>query len=118
MAKAKTATNDFVAKTEEMLAPARALNELALAKLERLVELQLDNTRKYTTVALDSMKAAMAVKDAEGVKSYTEQQAEVARKTAETMVEDGKVLVAMGKEYSEEVQSILKSSFEKVAKAA
>ena len=64
------------------------------------------------------MKAAAAVKDAEGAKTYATSQAEVARKTAESLVEDGKVLVEMGKEYSTEVQEILKSSFEKVSKAA
>ena len=64
------------------------------------------------------MKAAAAVKDAEGAKAYLSKQAEAARKAAEDMVADSKVLVQMGQDYSAEVQKILQSSFEKATKKA
>ena len=94
---------DFTAKTEELFAPVRSLNALALTSVERVVDLQLTSVRKYATVALDSAKAAAAVKDLEGAKSFAA---------------DGKVLVEMGKDYSKEVQAIVKSGLEKAMKVA
>ena len=109
---------DFAAKTEELFAPVRSLNELAVASVERVVDLQLTSARKYATVALDSVKAAAAVTDLEGAKSFAAAQGEVARKTAEDLVADGKVLAQLGKDYSTEVQTIVKAGLEKAMKVA
>ena len=109
---------DILKNAEEMMAPARQLNELALSNFEKLVDLQLENARKYASVALDSMKAAAAVKDAEGAKDYLTKQADAARKAAEDMVADSKMLVQMGQDYSAEVQKILQAGFEKATKKA
>ena len=109
---------DLVKKTEELLAPARALNELNLANAERLVELQLETTRKYATLVLDGLKEAAAVKDAEGAKDYMVARVEVARSTTESLRGDTEELVKLGRAYVADVQKIVKSGLDSLPKLA
>jgi len=109
---------DFAAASQEFFAPVQSLNTLAIATVEKAVDMQLTLARKYADIALESAKAATAVKDAEGAKSFADAQAEVVLKTVEDAVSDSKAFVDLGTEYGNEVQAILKASTEKVAKLA
>ncbi|MCB1774246.1 MAG: phasin family protein [Gammaproteobacteria bacterium] len=109
---------DFASASAEFLAPVQSLNTLAIATMEKAVDLQLALARKYADVVLESAKAANAVKDVDGAKSFADAQAEVVRKTVEDVVTDSKAFVELGTEYSNEVQAILKASAEKVGKLA
>ena len=111
------AKTDFVKKTEELLAPARALNELTLANAERMMDLQLANARKYTGLVLEGLREAAAVKDAEGAKNFLLNRVEVARSTSETLRGDTEELVKLGQAYVTEVQGIVKSSLDSLPKA-
>ena len=109
---------DFAAASEAFLAPVQSLNTLAVATMEKAVDLQLTLARKYADIALETVKAATAVKVAEGAKSFADTQAEVVLKTVEDVVADSKAFVELGTEYGNEVQAILKASAEKVTKLA
>lgn len=109
---------DFAAATEEFFAPVQSLNALAISTMEKAVDMQLTIARKYADVVLASAKAATAVKDVEGAKSFADAQAEVVRKAVEDVVTDSKAFVELGTEYGNEVQAILAASAEKVTKRA
>lgn len=109
---------DFVAKTEELLTPVRTLNALAIANIEKMVDLQLTSARKYANMALESAKAAAAVKDIEGVKAFSASQVEILRQSADNWVADSKVIAELSKEFGTKAQAVVKESMEKAAKIA
>ncbi len=109
---------DFQKQAADFLAPVKALNELALANTERLVEMQVQSFREYADVALDNWKAALAVKDMDGAQKYFAKQNEVAQEVAKKLASDAKVVVELGQEYISEVQKVVTSNFEKAAKKA
>ena len=104
------ATANVTKKTAELMAPARALNELALANAERLMDMQLSNTRKYAGIMLDGLKEAATVQDAESAKKYLAGRMEVARSTTESLRSDTEELMKLGQDYMTEVQKIMKTS--------
>jgi len=113
---AKTTTT--MKKPEEMLAPVVALNELALAKAGVLLEMQLAYVRKYAEIGFGSLKAASTVMDPESAQTYFASQAEVARKTGETVMADIKALNQVGVDYFAEAQKIVKTGFDAMPKMA
>ena len=112
------AKNDMMKSTEEMMAPVRALNELALAHASRIVDMQLGLARKYADMGLASFKAVTSVKDADSVKTYFADQAEVARKNSETVLADAKALGQLNVDYVTEAQKIVKEGLGKLPKLA
>jgi len=113
------ATKSAIQKqAEDFLAPVKALNELALANAERLVEMQVQSIRDYADVALDNWKAALAVKDIDGAQKYFAKQNEVAQEVAKKLASDAKVVVELGQEYMTEVQKVVTNNFDKAVKKA
>ena len=110
--------NDVLKQVEEAIAPAKALSELALSNTERLVDLQVESLRKYSTVVIESCKAALAVKDLDGAQKYVAKQGEVAKEVVESMVNDAKVVVELGRDYASEVQKVVSGSISKATKKA
>ena len=109
---------DFAKNAEEFLAPVRSLNELALSNADKLVDMQLGNARKYTTLMLDSLKEAAAAKDAEDAKTYVLGQVEAFRKLGENLTADGEALAQLGSAYAAEVQKIAEASLKNMPKPA
>ncbi len=104
------AKNEIVKTTEEMMAPVRALNELALTQATRFVEMQFGFARKYADLGLATFKAATTVTDADSARRYFTEQAEAARKASETALADAKALSQLGVDYMVEAQKIVKDS--------
>ena len=107
-----------LAQAEELFAPIKALNALALANTEKLVSLQAASFVKYSNVALSNLKAASEVSDLEGSKAFFENQAKVAQQVAEDVKADVQEVVALNKAYLAEVQSVFQSNVEKAVEAA
>ncbi len=114
---AKQATPVFF--NQNMFAPVKALNELALANIEKLVELNLATMHRYSDVALDAWKAALEVKDADGMREYVARQGEVAKEVVEGMVADAKEVAKLSQDYASSAQKIVSDkTTEAVKKAA
>ena len=102
-------------KAEELLAPVKALNELAIANAEKLVALQSKNFEKYSKIALSSLQEASAVADLEQSQAYFKKQGEVSKQVAEDFAADMKEVAELGQAYVAEVQKVVS---ENVAKAS
>ena len=101
---------------EEMLAPFKTLNELAMANAEKLVSLQSKNFEKYSNIVLSNMKEAAQVSDLEQSKAFFEKQAELSKQVAEDFAADVQEITDLGKEYATEVQKLVTENVEKLAK--
>ncbi len=100
---------------DALVAPYKALNELALANAEKLVALQSANYVKYSNLVLANLKEAAALTDIEQSKAFAEKQVELSKKIAEDVKADANVVVEIGKAYVAELQSVVAASAKKVA---
>ncbi|MCB1857992.1 MAG: phasin family protein [Gammaproteobacteria bacterium] len=109
-------TATFAAQAKDLAGPAKALNELALNKVDLLVDLQVQAVRRYASLVLDNWMYALTITDFDEARAFMEKQAAVAREAIDSMVADAQILSEMGQEYAEEVQSLITDNVAKVAK--
>ena len=95
---------------EKYVAPVRELNKLAIANVEKLVEMQLQRLQENAKIGVDQMKSAAEISDVEAFKEYMTGCTELARKLSEQAVEDVRTVFEMGNAYSTEAQRIFKDS--------
>ncbi len=103
---------------DKLLAPVVALNKIALAKTEKLVNLQIAAVEKYSGVALASWKQALAANDPAAFQKYVAKQSEVAKGLVEDMLADAKTVAELGQEAAKEVQKVLSENLTKATKKA
>lgn len=105
-------------KAEELLAPFKSLNELAIANAEKLVALQSKNFEKYSKIALSSMKEASEITDLEQSQAFFQKQGELSKKAADDIAADLKEVAEMSQAYASEVQKVVTESISKTAEKA
>ncbi len=91
---------------DAFLAPAKKMAEFNKFQIEKAIETQRAAVKEYEEyVALTEarIKAATAIKDAEGFTTFVKEQVELAQNGFEKAVADSKVLVEGVKTYNEEV---------------
>ena len=101
---------------QELLAPAKALNELALAKYERVVDLQLQAAARLSSVVLSASKEALEVQNVEGAQAFLEKRREIAAQVAQDMVRDAQIVAEISKEYAEEAGKVVAENVSKFTK--
>ncbi len=99
-------------------APVQKLIELNTATMTKAFELQQAAAEKQVAQLQASLKAAMGIKDAEGLKSFVTEQSEVAQANLEALKTEAQVNVESSKTYFAEVQAILTEGQDAVVKAA
>ena len=109
-------TVDFAAQAKELAGPAKALNELALNKVDLLVDLQVQAVRRYASLILENWMTAMTVSDFSEAQAFFEKQAVVARDTIDALVADATVLTELGQEYAVEVQGLINENVARVTR--
>lgn len=107
-----------VASFEEFVAPVIALNQIALAYTEKVVELNLTVLRKQADLALTGWREALAIKDAEQVKEYLAHQGEVVRTVVDGYVTDAKVVAELNQEVANDMRNVVEAGVTKAAKQA
>jgi len=95
---------------EKYFAPVRELNALAIANLEKLVDLQVKYIEDSAKATVEQLKTVAAINDAEGFKDYINTQVAVSRKFTERAIEDGRTVAEMSTSYATEVQKVVKDA--------
>ena len=103
---------------QEFLAPAKALNELALSTVERVVDLQLQVAARLSSAMLAASKEALEVQDVAGAQAYFEKRREVAAQVGQDLAKDAQTIVELGKEYAEGAGKVMTANVSKFTKAA
>ena len=99
-------------------APVQKLIELNTAAMTKAFELQQAAAQKQIAQSQASLKAAMGIKDAEGLTSFVTEQSEIAKTNLEALTTEAQASVEISKAYFAEVQAILTEGNEVVVKAA
>jgi phasin family protein len=104
----------------QMMAPVRAMNEVAVEQAEKLVKLQANAFQNYSKLALDHWRNALKVNDAESMKEFASAHRAYVETVTEKATKDANAVMELGNDYVAEVQKILKDSAAKagVSKAA
>lgn len=120
--------NDFMnninfGKTTEQLetfffGPARAYAAMSLDYSEKLVGAQLDAFKAYSDASLSQARAAMDIKDAEGLRSYIEGQQNVAKDLGERVKGDAEKVVALNQDFAQQSQKLVENSVKSASQAA
>ncbi|MDO6462106.1 phasin family protein [Granulosicoccaceae sp. 1_MG-2023] len=105
-------------KADELLAPMKALNELALSNAEKMIKLQSQNFEKYSKLALNNFQEASTVSDVEASKAFFSKQGELSKKVAEDVAADLKTFADLGQSYVAEVQKVVSENIAKYGKTA
>ena len=120
--------NDFMnninlGKTTEQLetfffGPARAYAALTLDYSEKLANAQFDAIKAHSDTSLSQARAAMDIKDAEGLRSYIEGQQKVAKDLGERVKGDTEKVVALNQDFAQQSQKLVESSVKTASQSA
>ncbi|GGX87776.1 hypothetical protein GCM10007160_13940 [Litchfieldella qijiaojingensis] len=103
-------------------APARTYATLTLDYTEKLMAAQFEAAKAYSDVGLSQARAALDIKDAEGLRSYVEGQQKVAQDISERLKDDAEKVAALNQEFVQKSQKLaednLKAASKSTAKAA
>ena len=85
--------------TKDVLEPAHKLNQQAIAAVEKLVAYQIDSLKAYSELGVSQLKAAVEVRDIEGVKNLLSNQIHVIKEFGKRLMTDYKAIFQMGADF-------------------
>ena len=98
------------AQIEKYLTPVQELNTLTVTNVEKIVSLQVKRIEENAKIGLEQLKAAAAVKDADGLKDYFTNYADAMRQISEHTVEDLRTVFELGNAFGSEARRIFKDA--------
>lgn len=85
--------------SKDVLEPAHKLNQQAIAAVEKLVAYQIDSLKAYSELGVSRLKAAVEVRDVEGLKNLLSNQTDVLKEFGEHLMTDYKAIFKMGADF-------------------
>lgn len=92
--------------TNEMFEKATRLNETLIEQFGKAAEMQMDAFRRYADVATEQAKKVSEVRDLDGLKSVTGDQAETLKSLSEQFTADWKAWQDYFSEAREQIQQV------------
>ena len=90
--------------------PIREINALALDNVEKLLDIQLKSINDTTRQAVERMKSATEINDADSLKKYFVDQTELVKSLGERFIKDSQTAMELGVSYTDKVQQIVTES--------
>lgn len=110
---------DTMSKQQEtLMATVQKLNQLAVAKVEKLTALQMNALRGYSDLSIQNLKELVEINNPQALQAYLGKQNESVKSVGEKLVADAKAVAEVGVEYSQEAQKITQDSFQASTKKA
>lgn len=111
--------DQYTAQAEKLLmGPTRAYGKLAVDYTEKLMTAQLEAVRTYSDIGIQQVRAALDIKDPQGLQQYAEQQQTVVRDLSERVKSDAEKRVAMNQDFANEIRELVESSVKAASAAA
>ncbi len=110
--------NNTFTVNEEMFAPFKSFNEIALSYTEKMIDLNMSVMRKQTEATLSAWREALSLKDPSAMQGYLTNRGEVSRELANSYMEDMKAATALSQEAAEEVRKVFESSIKQATNEA
>lgn len=109
----------FSAQAEKLfMGPTRAYGKLAVDYTEKLMAAQMEAVRTYSEIGIQQARAALDIKNPQGLQQYAEQQQSVARDLSERVKSEAEKSVAMNQDFANEIRELVESSVKAAAEAA
>lgn len=109
---------NVIEQYETLVTPAAKLNKLAVANLEKLMNLELASLQFYVDLALGRLKAAAEISDVKSLQAFFADQVQVANTVRQKVLEDSKTLTKLGTETKAEFDKLVKKSVDELKPAA
>ncbi|ABE59811.1 MULTISPECIES: phasin family protein [Chromohalobacter] len=108
----------FSEQTRGFFEPMRKFNGLMLDNMERMTEYQLDAMKRYSQLGVERMRAASEVKDAEGMRDFTTQQADMLNALSKQMLEDARAMADISLKFKSELEDMMAEAGQNAADQA
>ena len=95
---------------ETYLAPVKAINELTVKNVEKIVNDQVKSFKDNAKIGVASLKEAASVTDLESWKAYVTGQLDVVKNASEAALSDARAYAELGQAYSNEVRGIVEGA--------
>ena len=103
---------NLVEQAQPLLAPVLKANKLAVANLEKVVNVQMEALNAYVNLGLGQLKAAIEVSNTEELHAFFNSQAEVAGAVRQRMLNDAKTLADLGASYKDGINKLAEENLE------
>ncbi len=112
-------TNEMTQQFDNMfMAPARAYMALSVDYNEKMINAQMDASKAYVDTGIAQMRQMMNIKDAEGLRSYMEDQQKVVKELAERAKGDADKAVSLQQDFIQKSQKITEDNVKQAQTAA
>ncbi|MBZ5486382.1 phasin family protein [Halomonas aquamarina] len=108
----------FNAQTRQMFEPMRKVNSLMLNNMERMTQYQLEAMKRYSQMGTERIRSATAVQDAESLRDFGAQQAEMMNEISRQMQEDARVMGEMSLQFKTEMEKLFTDAGQQMAEQA
>jgi|HigsolmetaGSP11D_1036233.scaffolds.fasta_scaffold02179_4 phasin family protein len=93
-------------RLNELLAPSRKFNALLVDNLDKFAKFQLESARVYTDLALEQLRAALQVSDADSLQTFVSSQRKIAEEVSKKLASDAETVASLSKDFTAEVQKL------------
>jgi phasin family protein len=112
-------TKQITEQFESMfVGPARSYAALTVGYTDMLINAQLDAGKAYADIGLAQLRSLINVKDAEGLKSYMEDQQKVAKDMSDRMKNDAETVVSLQKDFVQHSQKLTEDTVKQATDSA
>ncbi|MWJ28292.1 phasin family protein [Halomonas sediminis] len=112
-------TNEMNQQVDNLfMAPARAFATLSLNFTEKLVNAQLDAGKTYADTSLAQVRNLLSIKNAEGLRSYMEDQQKVAKELTERVKGDADKVASLHQDFIQQSQKLTESNVKQAREVA
>ncbi len=101
-----------------VLAPTQAFVSLSVDHAERLASLQVETANDYLELGFKQLRAALDIKDPQGLQAYVEGSRKVAENLGERVKGDAEKVVSLQREFAERAQKLAQQNVSSFSQAA
>ncbi|TFH85928.1 phasin family protein [Billgrantia azerbaijanica] len=108
----------FNEQTRQFFEPMRRLNSLLLGNMEKMTEYQLDAMKRYSQMGTERMRSATEIQDADDLREFGTQQAEMMNALSQQMMEDAKALSEMSLAFKNDLEALFTETGQQMSEQA
>lgn len=108
----------FNEQTRQFFEPMRRLNSLLLGNMEKMTEYQLEAMKRYSQMGTERMRSATEIKDAEDLREFGTEQAQMMNELSQQMMEDAKALSEMSQAFKNELEQLFTETGQQMSEQA
>lgn len=100
-----------------LMEPSRRMARLMIQQTERLISLEVECARAYGDLALEDLRAALTVSDADSLRHFLDQHNRLLTTAAQRMGDDLQSVADLGRSFGDEARQISEENLKKMAES-